>query len=244
MEVVENKMKYISILGDSISTLKGYLPSYCKSYYMQNPAADCSGISHPWDTWWIQVISALHGELCVNNSYSGSLVCGMDFPSATHLLRCNELHCSAGSYWYAMERGIIRRTLSTSLIMPDMIIVFLGANDWIFHSAIDEETEQKLNFRFAYRQVLEKLQRRYPDAVILCTTLFQKESVIANPRHPLAAYNQVIRELAAEQGCLLADIAQYAEEIETIDGIHPTYQGMHAIYELWLRSTAQYNLTD
>ena len=35
--------KHISIIGDSISTLKGYLPSYCKAFYMQNPYADCSG---------------------------------------------------------------------------------------------------------------------------------------------------------------------------------------------------------
>lgn len=238
----EKTMKHFSILGDSISTLKGFLPPYCKAFYMQNPAADCSGISRAGDTWWMQVISALHGDLCVNNSYSGSLVCGMDFPAATHLLRCNELHCNAGSYWYSMERGEMKRTLCSTMVIPDVILVFLGANDWIFGSAINEAFERKMNFSFAYHQLLEKLQRKYPQAQIVCATLFQRNEVISDARHPVSAYNQVIREATAEAGCLLADLAAFDESVETIDGIHPTYQGMRTIAELWLKSTAQYHL--
>lgn len=231
--------KHISIIGDSISTLKGYLPSYCKAFYMQNPAADCSGISRAEDTWWMRVISALGGDLCVNNSYSGSLVCGMDFPAATHLLRCNELHCNAGSYWFSMQNGSMQRTLCTAQVVPDAILVYMGTNDWIFRSPIDGAPENKMNFRFAYHQMLRKIRTKYPESTVICTTLFQEDAAVPDALHPIGAYNQVIREAAAENGCLLSDIAEQDTFIETIDGIHPTYQGMHTLAELWLAGFAE-----
>lgn len=233
--------KHISIIGDSISTLKGYLPSYCKAFYMQNPHADCSGISRPEDTWWMQVISALGGDLCVNNSYSGSLVCGMDFPAGTHLLRCNELHCNAGSYWFSMHKGTMQRTLCTAQVLPEVILVYMGTNDWIFRSAIDGEPENKMNFRFAYNQMLHKIRSKYPESTVVCTTLFQENEAVPDARHPISAYNEVIRSLAAENGCLLSDPAAHDAFVETIDGIHPTYQGMHTLAELWLAGFAGFN---
>ena len=233
--------KHISIIGDSISTLKGYLPSYCKAFYMQNPYADCSGISRPEDTWWMQVISALGGDLCVNNSYSGSLVCGMDFPAGTHLLRCNELHCNAGSYWFSMHKGTMQRTLCTTQVLPEVILVYMGTNDWIFRSAIDGEPENKMNFRFAYNQMLHKIRSKYPESTVVCTTLFQENGAVPDALHPISAYNEVIRSLAVENDCLLSDPAAHDAFVETIDGIHPTYQGMHTLAELWLAGFAGHN---
>lgn len=227
--------KYFSIIGDSISTLKGYLPPYCKAFYMQNPQADCSGISRPEDTWWMQVITAYEGNLCVNNSYSGSLVCGMDFPSATHLLRHSELHCNIGSYWFSCQTGHMNRTLCKTLIQPDVIIVYVGTNDWVFRSEIND-AEDKMNFRYAYALLLRKLQKKYPNARIICTTLFQSDDAVPDALHPIAEYNAVIRQSANNCGCMLADIAAYDAFVETIDGIHPTYQGMRTISELFLKS--------
>ncbi len=227
--------KQISILGDSISTLKGFLPTFCKSFYMQNPHADCSGISRPEDTWWVQVISELGGNICVNNSYSGSMVCGMDFPSATHLLRCKELHCNPGAYHFPLQHGSIQKKLCTEMIIPDVILVTMGANDWIFRSVIEEDLPEKRNFRFAYDKMLQKLKAKYPESFIICATIFQKDDAVCNARYPVAAYNSIIRSTAAKYGCRIADLAQYDDSIETIDGIHPTYQGMRTLAKLWMR---------
>lgn len=228
--------KHISILGDSISTLKGYLPPYCKAFYMQNPQADCSGIARPEDTWWMQVILALQGDLCVNNSYSGSLVCGMDFPSATHLLRCGELHCNQGSYYFPVQDGEFRRTLCKQPVLPDVVLIAVGTNDWIFCSDLHRNSEKKMNFGYAYALLLKKIRQKYPECTIICSTLFQENSAVPNALHPITAYNEIIRQAAAAQGCILADIANGSEFVETIDGIHPTYQGMHTLAKLWIQS--------
>ncbi len=228
--------KTFSILGDSISTLKGYLPPYCKAFYMQNPHADCSGVARPEDTWWMQVISALQGNLCVNNSFSGSLVSGIEFPCATHLLRCSELHCGTGSYWFSLENGIAERILCRSPLLPEIILIYMGTNDWIFRSPLDGAADRRDSFRSAYDILLYKIRRKYPDSRIVCATLFQKDDAVPDALHPIAAYNDVIRKLAGQHGCILADIAAYDADVETIDGIHPTYQGMHTLSDLWLRS--------
>ncbi len=231
--------KHFSIIGDSISTLKGYLPPYCKAFYLQNPHADCSGISRPDDTWWVQVITALQGNLCVNNSYSGSLVCGMDFPAATHLLRYGELHCNPGAYWFPLIDGQFQRTLSKQAVCPDVILIAMGTNDWIFCSDLSENPENKLNFDYAYRILVQKTRKKYPDAEIICSTLFQQDSAVPHAAHPISAYNEIIRRTAAEESCILADVAAYEDDVETIDGIHPTYQGMHILAERWLRCLSE-----
>lgn len=228
--------KRFSIIGDSISTLKGFLPPYCKAFYMQNPRADCSGIARTEDTWWAQVISALQGDLCVNNSYSGGLVCGMDFPAATHLLRCGELHCNPGAYWYPLVDGQFHRTLSGEIVQPDVVLIAIGTNDWLFRSDLHDHAEPKMNFGYAYPLLLQKIQKKYPDALIVCSTLFQDNTVVPNAMHPVTAYNDIIRQAALEQDCLLAELAEHDQFIETIDGIHPTYQGMHTLAQLWIRA--------
>lgn len=235
--------KHISILGDSIGTLKGFLPPYCKSFYMQNPHADCSGISRPEDTWWVRVLAETGSDLCVNNSYSGSLVCGMDFPSATHLLRFGELHCNPGSYHYPTEGNTIRKKLCSRTILPDIIIVCMGANDWIFRSPITADSHSKNDFHYAYDILLRKLRNKYPESLVICTTVFQKDNAVPDALHPVGAYNDVIRSTAAQHQCMVADLAAYDAHIETIDGIHPTYQGMHTLAELWLGWLAEIDKT-
>ncbi len=77
-EIYSKKVKSnfkISIIGDSISTYPGYNPYNYPVYYKDDRAYD-NEIRSVEDTWWKQVIDSVGGELCVNNSYSGSLVAG------------------------------------------------------------------------------------------------------------------------------------------------------------------------
>ena len=75
-----------------------------------------SGVSDMNDTWWGQVISCCGGELLVNNSWSGSRVTKLPnrdslFPSGCSDERTNGLHIGS--------------------LKPDVIIVYLGTNDWV-----------------------------------------------------------------------------------------------------------------
>ena len=75
-----------------------------------------SGVSDMNDTWWRQVISCCGGELLVDNSWSCSRVTKLPnrdslFPSGCSDERTNGLHIGS--------------------VKPDVIIVYLGTNDWV-----------------------------------------------------------------------------------------------------------------
>lgn len=94
--------KIISILGDSISTFSGSMPSGYANFY---PNGDVSDIG---DTWWKQYIDSANGRLGVNGSWSGSCVCGSDDSCGNSDKRISDLG-SNGS--------------------PTVIIVYMGTND-------------------------------------------------------------------------------------------------------------------
>ena len=60
--------KKISILGDSISTFSGYIPSGNATWYPRGEVTDVA------DTWWYQLIQQQGATLGINESYSGSKV--------------------------------------------------------------------------------------------------------------------------------------------------------------------------
>ena len=74
-------MKYVSILGDSISTFEGCNTKGYSIYYDEYHK-EINGIKGVEDMWWHKVITHLGAQLCTNNSYSGSLVTGDKFPAA------------------------------------------------------------------------------------------------------------------------------------------------------------------
>ena len=78
----EERQPKVSIMGDSISTYMGFNPKGYAVYYDENYQTQ----THLTDvslTWWHRVITNLGGTLCVNNSYSGSMVSGGKFPSGS-----------------------------------------------------------------------------------------------------------------------------------------------------------------
>lgn len=207
----DKKNRYeISILGDSISTYEGFNPLNYPVYYRGDQAYE-NGISSVNDTWWKQVIDAVDGELCVNNSYSGSLVTGNFFPSACSEERCSGLH----------GRDI-----------PDIILVFMGTNDRGYGIEVQK-------FHEAYRTTLRRIKKNYPDAKIICATLLSgyRKDGEGKPNAESTAvesdYNDAIRSAAEKEGCLLADLALSGKRYETLDGCHPTKNGHRTIAELW-----------
>lgn len=217
-----NKQSHkISIIGDSISTYVGYNPYGYPVYYRDDKLYD-NEIDSVNDTWWKQVINTLGGELCVNNSYSGSCVAGVFESSACSKERCSCLHGET---------------------YPDIILIYVGTNDRGFEVEIGIDAPlDTQKFYGAYRSMLKKIKNNYPSAKIVCATLlmgFKKdmENLLYDRfMRDDSRYSEAIRAAVKEGDCLLADLALSGERYETLDYCHPTKTGHSTIARLWLKS--------
>ena len=213
--------KYVSILGDSISTFGGYSQPKDAAYY-DTACKIATGISTSVDTWWGQVIERLGAQLLINNSWSGSTV-------------CNHESYQVPSYACSNERT---SSLSKNGQAPDVIFVFMGVNDWgAGFPIVGDGAEKEYAFSFAYQTMLKKLRDNYPKAEIICLTLpvscctaaanFQFPYFFAG-RH-IIEYCNSIRENATQCGCRVIDLYNCAPPYDTIDGIHPNASGMKTL---------------
>lgn len=207
-------VKYISVLGDSISTFQGYTPP--SGVYYAPTFGSVTGVGSAEDCWWMQVIRALGGELLCNDSWSGSTVCAQGALPA----------CSPSR---------VRRLAKDSLV-PNQVLIYTGLND--VERRIPPET-----FGADYHTMLRLLKETYPEAQVTCGTLlsgylgdspFQQFAFL---REKLETYNQTIRAAAAEYGCQVADMAALGKEYASMDGLHPNGLGMKQLAALWLEST-------
>ena len=219
--------KSISIMGDSISTYEGYNPLGFRVYYYDE-RCELNGLASVSDTWWMQVVGALSGELCVNGSYSGSWVTGPIFPAATSEKRIANLRTA--------ERE------------PDAILIYLGINDYLNNVEVGDDAatgtqcESSRYFAEAYDCLLRKLKAAYSRTDIICGTLMRTEMrgyeywvfPERNANASLDEYNDAIRRAAARNGCLLADLNGLGLRYETLDGTHPTAQGHATIAQAWV----------
>ena len=141
--------KYVSIFGDSISTLYGWNPKDY-SVFFEGENCEHSGVKDYSDTWWGQLIEYLEANLLVNDSWSGSRVTKLPnyyrlFPSGISDERINNLK--------KLHRN------------PDIIVIQLGVNDWGFGVDLlsqkpNGNERNKFVFRDAYSMMLEKLRSK------------------------------------------------------------------------------------
>lgn len=223
--ITQYKNKLFSVLGDSISTFEGAsLPKNAVYYDFAHKTA--SGVVTVSDTWWAQVIEQLGGQLLMNNSFSGSTVCRHP---------CYEIQ----SYSCSDERTA---SLGRHGITPDVIMVYMGTNDWgcgfrIVDSKCPDSYDNSALFLPAYRQMLIKLKSNYPNAEIWCFTLpISKCTTMTDYSFPycyggrhISEYCEAIRACAKEFNCRLIDLNKTANPFDTIDGFHPTASGMKTI---------------
>lgn len=217
--------KLFSVLGDSVSTLGGYSEPPEAAFY-SGAIKFRAGVTAPGDTWWGKVISRLGGELLVNNSIQGSMV-------------CKHPDCIVPSYACSDERT---SALGRHGISPDIIMIFMGLNDWGMamkpRPEGAEEGSQAV-FSAAYASMLKKLRASYPQAELWCFTLpvsvCKSKAGFAFPyrfggRH-IEEYCEVIRACAEEHGCRLVDLYRAGTLHDTIDGFHPNAEGMQTLAE-------------
>ena len=234
--------KQFSILGDSISALGGYNPQGYNVFYSGDNCAK-SSVNEMKDTWWGKVIDFFGGELLVNNSWSGSRVTKLPnqeslFPSGCSDERTSNLHINS--------------------VKPDVIIVYLGTNDWANNVSLYPEDLNHIDierarisiemdkFEDAYMAMLSKLYQNYPNAEIwcctLCETYISKRPDFQFPHKyagiHIEAYNDSIRKITKDYKCKLIDLYNYHIPYDTIDGTHPNESGMNTIATLVLREMA------
>lgn len=209
------KGKTLSILGDSISTFAGYIPSGNVTYY---PSGSVTVVT---DTWWKKLMSALGMDLNINNSWSGSRVTTTaGDTSAGCMSRCENLGTS-----------------------PDVIIVWMGIND--FNNEVQLGTydgttaipSATTTFREAYGIMLNKILTKYQTSEVWVCTLPQCEEnagtgfpEINESGVALAEYNKAIKELADAFGVKVLDHNKCGLTYQNMptynpDNLHPNSLG-------------------
>ena len=103
----------LSILGDSISTFDGYIPTDYNIFY---PGS--GDISTVEKTWWWQVMNATGMELNANASSSNTTITGDSLDTTGSAPGCS-------------TKRMIDLTPGDDGPAPDILIVFMGTNDFL-----------------------------------------------------------------------------------------------------------------
>lgn len=236
----DNTGKYVSILGDSISTYQGVSNSGSVNTTIEGYNAFYNGdwqnaLSDTNETYWGSVIAKYGMKLLVNNSCGG-----------------NQLTSASGTGG-SVDAGYIRvenlaaNTGELSGTKPNKIFIYMGTNDYnagVFLGELTEDTYAGVRtddgyiapftFTEAYIITLEKAMELYPDAQIFVFTLLPTS--YNSDWETLHLFNARIRELAAHyEDVVLVDIANKSGintsnyTSLTLDGTHPNKMGMSKI---------------
>ena len=201
--------KKLSILGDSVSTYKNV---------SNDPSANATLFYNPYyyadpfpeeRTYWHRLIDALGLTLCVNNSWSGGNLSGKKDPDSG-VNRVNHLSRDDGT-------------------SPDVILVFMGIND------LGRRVDLSV-FASDYEKTLFTIREKYPNAVVCCVNLPDRDPVMKNRTE---LFNDAIEAAvkAAGEGFFVADLFHSRLNNDcyyqnTIDGLHPDEDGMKIIAEV------------
>ena len=232
--------KYVSILGDSISTYQGVsnvgsVNTTIAGYNVWYNGDWQNVMSSPNETYWGKVITKYGMELLVNNSCGGNRMFDAGGTGIT---------VPAG---YMRAENLAANTGALNGTKPDIILMFMGTNDHIAGITLGELSDATYtnvrsgngyktptSFTEAYIIGLEKACNLYPDAKILCFTLlpshYNTNWTVWN------AYNARIREISQHySNVTLVDVAKDSGittenyRLYTFDGTHPNQAGMHRI---------------
>lgn len=223
--VLENKN--FSILGDSISTFKGYSTDNLNTnstigenavYY----SGSNNGISDVNETWWKQTADKTCMNVLVNNSYSGDRVTNFG------QTRCEQLHDDTG-----VNAGT----------NPDVIAVYLGINDFDGGVSLD-------NFKTSYDLMIGKIVAKYNSADIYLFTLLPNN--VRRDDAMLLSYNAAIREIAEKYGCTVVDlfsdsginVSNMSEYTNASDCLHPKMAGMDKMTDCFWKALYDNYVTD
>ena len=218
--------KYISFLGDSITTYNGWSNS---TSYNSNIGSNAVWYPHSTNTdaqfavnqtWWYQAVEQLGYELCVNNSYSGANV----LDSNTYNTRAANLHNT------------------TTNISPDVVVIYMGINDCRNAKAVGDYIGTEAppatptTFSEAYGKTIKTIQDKYAGVEIYCCTVLPDSRPQDTNATNEEEFNAAIRAIANNMGATVIDLYALSGITEenvanyTVDnGLHPNEAGMDII---------------
>lgn len=209
-----------SILGDSFSSLEGYVDPDTNDHYLNYAEI---GVTGPELMWWSQVADSMGWVMDKNNSFSGSLVCNFsDF--------------EGGSY-YASQSFIQRMD---QLGNPDVIFVFGATNDIYQNAALGEyvytdwNEEQLCDFRPALAYLFDYLKHQHPRATLyflLDLDLCGDDPTIDDTTR--LEYIKSVHRIASHYGVSCIDISDIHK-----DHWHPNAEGQRDIANQVLEALA------
>ena len=212
--------KKLSILGDSISTYKGVSDdASANSTLVYNPYYYREPL--PVDkTYWRLVMEQFGLSLCVNNSWSGGNLSGKDDPDSG-VNRANNLAGDDGT-------------------APDIVIVFMGIND------LGRKVDLSV-FSDDYKHTLKIIKESYPNAIVCCVNLPDRDIVMKKQTELFNAAIDVAVKGAGDN-FFVADLfhSRLNNEcyyINTLDGLHPDEDGMRMIAEVIIDAIKQNCIT-
>ena len=212
--------KSISIIGDSISTFSGKIPSNNITYY---PSGDVASYDM---TWWRMLVNLHNARIEKNESSSGSRV--TTTPSGTGAV------------------SFVDNSRLNNLGNPNVIFVFGGTNDFGQSSPaalgeyVTSGTKDLTKFRPAYQYLVEQLISKYPKSEIVLLVPMQRSSFGLFSENTQGWSFQDLREsvitIADMYGLKYIDLSkcginQGNISYYTIDGLHPNSKGMIMLAE-------------
>ena len=226
----------LSILGDSISTFDGYIPTDYNIFY---PGS--GDISTVEKTWWWQVMNATGMELNANASSSNTTITGDSLDTTGSAPGCS-------------TKRMIDLTPGDDGPAPDILIVFMGTNDFLRSVELGTFTEPSQqdegvvnNFCDAYELMIQKLNALYPNAEIYFCTLLETNAgdVDEYPQsypatnkngNTIGDFNAEIATIASAYSYPVIDVHNCGITYETLDqytsdGVHPNTEGAKLIAE-------------
>lgn len=183
---------YVSILGDSISTYKDYIPSENAVYY----TGSNYGVTSVNKMWWKIAIDNIGGIPLIIDAWSGSCVSSgvrNDTTEQSNVSRCKRLHAyvlsDSSDYDLIVSAENIDEIRTSPFleaytpeigdyvkrIDPDVIFCTGGGNDYSYNCPLgswdghtDLDTNETTTFREAYANMLNRIQNEYPKALVIC----------------------------------------------------------------------------
>ena len=135
----------VSILGDSYSTFKDWIPEANETWYGAITGNDVQRVE---DTWWYRLIDDNGLKLEKNNSWSGTTICNTGYRSEDY-----------------SDKSFLARSADLG-DSPDIIYVFGGTNDAWAKSPIGEYGGTDMfAVRPAMAAMLDNIKSTYPEAV-------------------------------------------------------------------------------
>ncbi len=244
--------KYVSVLGDSISTYEGYTVSGNDLWYTSSANIPKAGLTGHTDTYWGRFLAQCNMKLAVNNAWSGSRFGG----------KANKV----GDKVFDRARSLAKEGQK-----PDLIFAYYGINNTASNApcqsagdlmvllenrgskAKAEVIEQWLSnfknnnytggadsapdtFDKCYAYMLYTLSVNYEDAQVVCLSLVPTQASNYTASATLVPqYNEIIKELCDYFGYIYVDQsatmnANVSEAFQT-DGLHPNYEGHRRMFE-------------